>query len=142
VDSPITVAETALKRGVKVIGKDVDISDRAGDAWLTGVSWNWGPMMVDLVKAIDAGTWEPSHVRGDLATGHAVLDPFGASVPEDVQKKTLALKDKIVAGDLKVFSGPIVKQDGTTAVPAGEGMTMDAIETMDFLVKGVNGTTG
>ncbi len=142
VDSPITVAETALKRGVKVIGKDVDISDRAGAAWLTGVSWNWGPMMVDLVKQIDAGTWTPSHVRGDLATGNVVLDPFGPSVPEDVQKKALALKDKIVAGEKKVFVGPLVKQDGTTAVPAGEAMPMEKIETMDFLVKGVNGTTG
>jgi len=142
VDSPITIAETALKRGVKVIGKDVDISDRAGETWLTGVSWNWGPMMVDLVKEIDAGTWEPSHVRGDLASGNAVLDPFGTSVPDDVQKKALELKDKIVAGDMKVFAGPIVKQDGTTAVPAGEDMSMEAIETMDFLVKGVNGTTG
>lgn len=141
VDSPITIAETALKRGIYVIGKDVDISDRAGTSWLTGVSWNWGPMMVDLVKAIDADTWEPGHVRGDLASGNAVLDKFGPAVPADVQAKVLALKDEIVAGKKPVFAGPILKQDGSVAVPAGQTMTLEQIETMDFLVKGVVGST-
>ncbi len=141
VDSPITIAETALKRNVYVIGKDVDISDRAGDAWLTGVSWDWGPMMVDLVKEIDAGTWKPSHVRGDLATGNVVLDPFGKAVPEDVQALATAAKESLIAGDNAVFAGPIERQDGSIAVPKGETMTPEAIETMDFLVKGVIGST-
>jgi basic membrane lipoprotein Med (substrate-binding protein (PBP1-ABC) superfamily) len=141
VDSPITIAETAVKRGVYVIGKDVDIKDRAGESWLTGVSWSWGPMMVDLVKEIDAGTWKPSHVRGDLATGNAVLDPFGPAVPDDVQKSVTALKDEIVAGKKAVFSGPIYRQDGSLALPEGETMTLEAIETMDYLVKGVVGST-
>ncbi len=141
VDSPITIAETALKRGVYVIGKDVDISDRAAGAWLTGVSWDWGPMMVDLVKEIDAGTWKPSHVRGDLATGNAVLDPFGPAVPAEVQTAVTALKDKIIAGQAAVFAGPVVRQDGSIAVPKGKTMTLEEIETMNFLVKGVIGST-
>jgi basic membrane lipoprotein Med (substrate-binding protein (PBP1-ABC) superfamily) len=141
VDSPITIAETAVKRGVYVIGKDVDIKDRAGESWLTGVSWSWGPMMVDLVKEIDAGTWKPGHVRGDLASGNAVLDPFGPAVPDDLQKSVTALKDEIVAGKKAVFSGPIYRQDGSLALPEGETMTLEAIETMDYLVKGVVGST-
>src|SRR3546814_11538248 len=40
VDSPITIAETAEKRGIYIIGKDVNIMDRAPKAWLTGVSWH------------------------------------------------------------------------------------------------------
>ncbi|WP_416897107.1 MAG: BMP family ABC transporter substrate-binding protein [Minwuia sp.] len=141
VDSPITIAQTAEKRGVYIIGKDVDISDRAPNAWLTGVSWNWGPMMVDMVKEIKAGTWKPGHVRGDLASGHAVLDPFGKNVPEFVQTKVLAMKEDIIAGKMNIWTGPIVKQDGTTVVGAGEAMTMEQIETTDFLVKGVIGST-
>ena len=139
VDSPITIGETATKRGVYIIGKDVDISDRVPEAWLTGVSWNWGPMMADLVKEVQAGTWTPSHVRGDLASGHAVLDPFGKAVPEDLQKKVLAMEDEIVAGRKDIWEGPIVKQDGTEVVPAGTAVSMEQVETMDFLVKGVIG---
>lgn len=141
VDSPITIAETAEKRGIHIIGKDVNVMDRAPKAWLTGVSWNWGPMMVDLVKEIQAGTWKPSHVRGNLASANAVLDPFGAAVPADVQAKVLAVKDEIVAGKKKIWTGPILKQDGSEALAAGATMPMEAVETMDFLVKGVTGST-
>ncbi|AEQ52386.1 bmp family protein [Pelagibacterium halotolerans B2] len=84
-DSPITIAQTAEQRGVYVIGKDVDVMDRAPEAVLTGVSWNWGPMMLDLVEEIHAGTWEPSPVRSDLAGGAAVLDPFNDVIPADFQ---------------------------------------------------------
>lgn len=134
VDSPITIAETAPKHGVMVIGKDVDISERAGEVWLTGVSWNWGPMMEDLVKQIQAGTWEPSHVRSDLAGGAAVLDPFGPKAPE-----ALAAKERIVSGDLDIWAGPIVTQSGETVTAEGSTMGAEAVETMDFLVRGVVG---
>ena len=141
VDSPITIAQTAEKRGIYIIGKDVNIADRTPNAWLTGVSWDWGPMMLDLVKQIDAGTWKPTHVRGDLASGNAKLDPFGKAVPADVQAKVLALKDDIIAGKKVVWTGPVVKQDGTVVAAEGVKLTMEQIETMDFLVEGVIGST-
>ncbi|MBI2749617.1 MAG: BMP family ABC transporter substrate-binding protein [Burkholderiales bacterium] len=140
VDSPITIAQTAEKRGVYIIGKDVNVMDRAPKAWLTGVSWNWGPMMAKLVQEVQAGKWKPSHVRGNLASGHAVLDPFGRAVPESVRKSVLATKDQIVKGAKVVWQGPIVRQDGTTAVGAGQKMTLEQIETINYLVKGVIGS--
>ncbi|MDF1720720.1 MAG: BMP family ABC transporter substrate-binding protein [Minwuia sp.] len=141
VDSPITIGQTAEKRNVFIIGKDVDISDRVPNAWLTGVSWNWGPMMVGMVKDIKAGTWKPGHVRGNLASGHAVLDPFGMAVPADVQAKVLALKDAIIKGDREVWSGPVSHQDGTVILKEGETMSMEQIESMNYLVKGVIGAS-
>ena len=64
VDSPITIAQAAEKRGIFMIGKDVDIHDRAPKAIITGVSWDWGPMMVEEIKEIKAGTWKPTeHAR-------------------------------------------------------------------------------
>lgn len=141
VDSPITIAQTAEKRGIHIIGKDVNIMDRAANAWLTGVSWNWGPMMVDLVEQIQSGAWKPSHVRGNMKTGHAVLDPFGQAVPEDVRQQVLDMKEKIISGDKVVWEGPIVAQNGETVVAAGKRMTLEEIETMNWFVKGVIGTT-
>jgi len=140
VDSPITIAQTAEKRKVYIIGKDVNVMDRAPNSWLTGVSWNWGPMMVKMVDEIRAGKWKPSHVRGNLATGHAVLDPFGKSVPEAVRKKVLATKDDILKGKKVVWQGPIARQDGSAAVPAGTKMTLEQIESMNYLVQGVIGS--
>lgn len=141
VDSPITIAQTAEKRGVFVIGKDVNIMDRAPAAWLTGVSWNWGPMMKQMVDEIHSGTWEPSHVRSDLAGGAAVFDPFGESVAEATQTKVLALKDDIISGVKNIWEGPIMTQDGTEVAASGAALDMDSVETMDFLVKGVIGST-
>src|SRR5580704_221994 len=141
VDSPITIAQAAEKRGIYIIGKDVDIHDRAPKAWLTGVSWNWGPMMNGLVEEVKAGTWKPSLVRGNLASGAAVFDPFGAAVPADVQAKVLAVKADIVSGKKVVWTGPITKQDGTMAGGEGEKLPLPAIESMDYFVKGVVGST-
>ena len=141
VDSPITIAQTAEKRKVFIIGKDVNVMDRAPNVWLTGVSWNWGPMMVKMVEEIRAGKWKPSHVRGNLATGHAVLDPFGKAVPEPLRKQVLATKDDILKGKKVVWQGPVTRQDGSVAVPAGTKMTLEQIESMNYLVKGVIGST-
>lgn len=141
VDSPITIAQTAEQRGVYIIGKDVNVMDRAPGAWLTGVSWNWGPIMAELVEQVHAGTWEASHVRSDLAGGAAVLDPFGEAVPEEVQADVLAKKEMILSGAFDIWSGPIASQDGTVVVEAGTVLDMESVETMDFLVEGVVGST-
>jgi basic membrane protein A len=140
VDSPITIAQTAEKRGILMVGKDVDVHDRAPKAWLTGVSWNWGPMMEKTVREIQGGAWTPAALHGDLASGTVVLDPFGASVPADVQAKVLAEKADILAGKKVVWAGPISKQDGAPAAAAGEKMPREAIESMTWLVKGVIGS--
>lgn len=140
VDSPMTIAQTAEKRGIHVVGKDVDVSRLAPKAVLTGASWNWGPTMLKLVKEIQAGTWKPSHVRGDLKDGTVVLDGFGPAVPEAVRKTILAKKDDILADRFKVWAGPMTGQDGKPLLPAGTPMPMEQLESMQFFVKGVIGT--
>ena len=140
VDSPITIAQTAEKRGIHVIGKDVDVSKFAPKAVLTGASWNWGPTMVEQVKQIKAGTWKPAHVRGDLKDGTVVLDPFGPAVDEAMRKTILAKKDEILQDKFVVWSGPMTGQDGKAILPAGKPMDMQMLESMNFFVQGVIGT--
>jgi basic membrane lipoprotein Med (substrate-binding protein (PBP1-ABC) superfamily) len=140
VDSPMTIAQTAEKRGIHVVGKDVDVSHLAPKAVLTGASWNWGPTMLKLTKEIQAGTWKPSHVRGDMKDGTVVLDKFGPAVPADAQKAILAKKDEILKGSFVVWSGPMVAQDGKELLPAGKPMPMAQLESMGVFVKGVQGT--
>lgn len=140
VDSPMSIAQTAEKRGIHVVGKDVDVSNLAPKAVLTGASWNWGPTMLKLTKEIQAGTWKPSHVRGDLKDGTVVLDKFGPAVPEAVRKTILAKKAEIVGDKFVVWSGPLTAQDGKELLPAGKPMPMEQLESMGFFVKGVIGT--
>lgn len=140
VDSPITIAQTAEKRGIHVVGKDVDVARFAPKAVLTGASWNWGPTMVKVVNEIKAGTWKPSHIRGDLKDGTVILDAFGPAVPDATRKTILAKKADILADKFEVWSGPMSGQTGAEILAAGKPMGMEMLESMDFFVKGVIGT--
>jgi len=139
IDSPITLAKTAQQRGIYVVGKDVNVQKYAEKAYLTGASWNWGPMMAKLVQSIWSGTWEPSHVRGDLKDGSAKLDPLGDAVPAAIKAQVAATEADILSGKRVVWKGPLTKQDGSPAAPAGQVMPMENVETMSYLVKGVIG---
>jgi basic membrane protein A len=140
VDSPITISKTAQRRGIYVVGKDVNVQKFADKAYLTGASWDWGPMMAKLVKDIWAGTWKPSHVRGDLKDGAVKLDPLGPSVPAAVAERVTAAHKSILSGEFVVWKGPLKKQDGTLAANGGKSMSLPEVETMNYLVQGVIGT--
>jgi basic membrane protein A len=139
IDSPITLAKTAQQRGIFVVGKDVNVQKFAEKAYLTGASWDWGPMMVKLVSEIWGGTWKPSHVRGDLKDGSVKLDPLGDAVAAPLKDRISSAQAEILSGKRVVWKGPITKQDGTLAAPAGQAMALEDIETMGYLVKGVLG---
>ena len=139
VDSPITLAKTAQARGIYVVGKDVDVQKFAAKAYVTGASWNWGPMMAKLVQEIWGKTWKPSHVRGDIKDGTVVLDAFGTVVPGVLSDKILATKADILSGKHVVWKGGLTKQDGSKVGADGKAMTLNEVETMGYLVKGVLG---
>lgn len=139
VDSPITLAKTAQTRGIYVVGKDVNVQKFAQKAYLTGASWNWGPMMERLVSEIWQKSWKPSHVRGDMKDGTVVLDPFGAAVPGVLADAILATKADILSGKRVVWKGGFAKQDGSKVGVEGKAMTLPEVETMGYLVQGVLG---
>lgn len=140
IDSPITLAKTAQKRGIFVVGKDVDVQRFAEKAYLTGASWNWGPMMAKLVQQIWKKEWKASHVRGDLKDGTVQLDPLGAAVPPAIRDQVLTTKADILSGKTIVWKGPITKQDGAVVGADGKPFALESVETMNYLVKGVIGT--
>ena len=137
VDSPINYTQTAEQRGVYAVGYHADASKFAPQGWLVGAEWNWGPMMVDIVTSIQDGTWEPTHLRGNLTTGATQLTEFGDNAPEEVRERVLQARDEIMAGDLHIWHGPVVDQTGNELY--SDEMPMEAAESMDFLVQGVQG---
>jgi basic membrane protein A and related proteins len=139
IDSPITLAKTAEQRGIWVVGKDVNVQRFAEKAYLTGASWDWGPMLAKLVQSIWAGTWKPSHVRGDLKDGSVALDPIGPAVPAPIHDQVMSARADILSGKRVVWKGPLTRQDGALAAPAGQAMALEEVETMGYLVKGVIG---
>jgi basic membrane protein A and related proteins len=140
VDSNLTMAQVAEKRGISFIGQYYDASSIAPHAWLVGNYYHWGPMMVDIIKEVQAGTWKERPILATLAGGQLQMTPYGPGVPESAKP----LLDKTIAEfkgrTRNLWAGPIRGQDGTVIVPAGTVLSPDKVTEMNFFVEGVVGT--
>ena len=142
-DCTKTIIQTAEAGGAKSVGYHYDASELAPEGWVTGSEWNWAPLYTDIVESVLAGEFVESPYNGDYRVGLQTGDnpfvssPFGASVTEETKEEVAAAEERIVADG--VFVGPVIAQDGSTAVPEGESLDYAAVEQMDFLVQGVQG---
>ncbi|MCG2634677.1 MAG: BMP family ABC transporter substrate-binding protein [Gammaproteobacteria bacterium] len=139
VDSPITYTRVAEKRGVFSVGYHADASKFAPEGWLVGAIWNWGPMMVNIVKSVEDGSWISGHIRGGLKTGDSILSAYGPSVSSETQDQVAALQAEILTGAFNIWQGPILAQDGSEKAATGAVLSGTGLEGMDFLVQGVVG---
>jgi len=139
-DNPITVVQTAEKSGVYSIGCHADLQKFAPKRWLTGATWDWGPLYVKIAKSIEDRSWMSGNYRYAMRDGYVKLSSFGTSVPKNVQAEALAVRRHIEDGTFVVFSGPLKDRNGKQLLPAGEKPSVDFIESMNWLVPGVEGT--
>jgi basic membrane lipoprotein Med (substrate-binding protein (PBP1-ABC) superfamily) len=142
VDSPVTVVKTAEERGIKVIGFHSDALEQfAPNGWLTGVAYTWGPLFTRIVESVVDGSWTSEHIRGGIESDYVTLANFGPSVSEETKAKIAEAEAALVSGELKIFQGPILDNEGTVRIPEGEAGGMELLDTTDWLVEGVIGQT-
>jgi basic membrane protein A len=139
VDSPAT-GKVAEAKGVKWVGYDSDASAAAPKAYLTAAVYDWGPYYVSRVKAAMDGTWKTGSYYGNLADAFVQLAPFGPDVSEATKSAIQAEMDKLKSTPQAEFTGPIADQGGTQKIPAGQQATMDELLSIDWLVKGIEGS--
>ena len=132
-------SRAACGKGVPAIGYGTDSVKYGAACALTSTTFQWGPLYVDIVKKLLAGTWKNDQVFVGFEAGGVGLAPFGRAVPKDVQRKVLALKAKMAKGDDMSFAGPIVDQAGTLRVKKGEKAPDAELLSMRWLVRGVQG---
>ncbi|MGF1623495.1 MAG: BMP family ABC transporter substrate-binding protein [Alphaproteobacteria bacterium] len=136
--APLVAAEEA---GIWSIGFQNDMSAAAPTGHLTSVVFNWDTYFVPAVQAIAAGNWES---RGlplvGLDYGTADITALNPAVPADVVEQIVATRQAFIDGTATPFDGPVVKQDGTEVVAAGESLDDGGLWGMDYLVEGVTGT--
>ena len=112
----------------------------APDKCLTTPYWNWGPVYLNLIKQIRAGTWKPGNDYLDAKDG--VVGLFGfmegqtpqAGVPAEVIPMVKAKLADMVAGKFTrkdVFMGPIKDNTGKIIVPAGVSLTDEDLQGID-----------
>jgi basic membrane protein A len=138
-DSPVTVAKSAEKAGVMTVGYQTDVSRFAPKGWLTGQMWNWGPLYVKIAREVIEKRWAPDFYRYGLKDGCTTLSPFGKSVPKVVRDEALALKEKIINGQVAVFQGPLSDRSGQERLETGKTPDEKLLDKMKWFVPGVEG---
>ena len=141
VDSPSTVLSTAESRGVYSIGfQSLAAQQFAPEYWISGTGYTLGDKLTWLASTVIDGTWEPIFLRCGMADGCMAVAPFGAKVPAEVQDYVNQVRADLEAGNIIVFKGPILDQDGNVKVAEGEELTDDMMSSVDWFVKGVIGS--
>ena len=140
-DCTKTVVEAAEREGVWVTGFHYDASAAAPNYWITGVTWNWGPIMAQIVHEIRTGVYRSSVKLAGIDAGWAKLAQFGSGVDESTRQMVLDTVEGLRDGSVQPFSGPIYDQDGEVRIAKGETATDEYLQGVDWLVQGVVGRT-
>ncbi|MFW5489844.1 MAG: BMP family ABC transporter substrate-binding protein [Desulfovibrio sp.] len=133
--------EAAQEKGVYSIGYNSDMSKFAPKSQLTAAIWNWGVMYKDIIEQVKAGTWKSEQLWWGIDKGVVDIAPYGPMVPESVKTTTEEAKAQLLAGEIKVFQGPLMDQSGAVKVEKGKTLTDPEILGMNWFVKGIVGTT-
>lgn len=143
VDSPITVVQTAEKRGMRSIGyHSKALSEFAPNGWVSGVNFQFGDYFTKLANDVISGKYKSEQVRGDLKSGMVSLAPYGKNVPDDVKKTIDAALADFSSGKLKSpYQGPIKDQSGTLRIKEGEVPDANFVNTVNWFPEGVIGQT-
>ncbi len=134
--APLQVAE---ERGVLGIGQASDMSKFAPKAQMTAIIDNWNDYYVSRAQAVLDGDWSSIDVWGGINDGMVEMAPFNTALDAQVVADAQAAMDKIVAGELKPFTGPINDQSGTEVVAEGDEVSDEDLLKMDWYVEGVVG---
>jgi len=118
----------------------IDSCSPAPEKCLGTPYWNWGPVYLDIVKQIQAGTWKPGNAYLDADSG--IVGFYGfmegqtpqPGVPASVIPLIKAKLADMLAGKFTrfdVFKGPIKDNTGKVIVPDGVSLTQEDLEGID-----------
>lgn len=141
VDSPATVISTAESRAVYSIGfQSLHAQEFAPEYWISGTGYTLGGTLTWLASTVIDGTWEPIFLRCSLWDGCMAMAPFGPKVPQEVQDEVMAMSAAVESGEVVVFKGPILDQEGNVVIAEGEELTPDVMSSVDWFVQGMVGS--
>ena len=137
-DTP-SVVTVAQAEGVYVVNTGSDMSEHGPDAVLASVTHDWTAYFVEQVGAHLDGTFVGGDERGGLSTGMVDVVAWSDDLSEEQLAEILAVEASFIDGTGHPFTGPLIDQDGTERVAAGEVLADPDIFGIDWLVEGVTG---
>jgi simple sugar transport system substrate-binding protein len=133
------VVQAAEEKGKYAVGYHSDMSKYGPNAHLTATTHHWGDYYVEIVREALAGNWKPSSVWGGYAEGMIRLAPLNQAIPQQLQARIRSMEKQLTDGSLHAFAGPVIDQDGKTIVPAGQNMSDEQLNQMNYYLQGVVG---
>ncbi|HSN78051.1 MAG TPA: BMP family ABC transporter substrate-binding protein [Anaerolineae bacterium] len=131
--------KAAMDAGAFSIGYDSDMRTVVGDTVLTSPVWNWGPKYIEIVKAIQEGTYQSESFYGLLKDGTFDLAEFSPLVDDATKQLVEQRRQELIDGKFQVFCGPLMSASGVEILPEGKCMTLGEKLAMDFFIEGVQG---
>lgn len=131
------VLQVAEEHGKMTIGYHSDMRAFAPTAALTSAVWHWDGLYQLLAEDLLAGSWQSEQIWWGMKEGAVGLAPLSDRVPAALVEEVERQRQAIVAGQLRVFEGPIRDTAGAVQVPSGRLMSDADLLTMDFFVQGV-----
>jgi basic membrane protein A and related proteins len=133
------VLQTAEKQGKHAFGWDSDMSKYGPRAHLGSAIINWAPYYKKAVKDVLDGTWKSGQTWWGVKEGAIDLVSLSADVPAPLKQKLETVKSGLKSGSYAIWKGPVVEQDGTTVLKAGETADDKFLHGINFYVRGVQG---
>lgn len=101
----VGVIDAAIAKNVWALGAMTDQNHLGPKNVLTSVTWNLGPLVVDVAKAVEAGTWKSENWSYGIAKGSVGLADFhglDSNVDPEVMKRVNDKIEAIKAGSFEV----------------------------------------
>lgn len=134
-----TIIETCEANNIMCVGYHVDTMDLAPNTFIIGAIDAFEKQEETFKAAID-GNFKAEIVRGGYQEGMCKNTACNSNiVPDDVAEKVQETVEALMSGELVVYKGQILGQDGTVKVEEGQTLTETEIDGMDYFVKGVVG---
>jgi simple sugar transport system substrate-binding protein len=138
------VMAAAQERGKLAVAYHSDMRNVAPDAQILAVTHQWGAYYTQRARAVLDGSWKSGNVWGGVREGMIRVEGFGSRVPKAVQDEVVARQKDIASGKLQPFAArvAVLDNEGHVVIPAGTRLSDAQIQTMNYLVAGVQGKAG
>ncbi|WP_369973839.1 BMP family ABC transporter substrate-binding protein [Pelomonas sp. KK5] len=133
------VLQVAQVRGKRAFGVYSDMTAYAPKASLGSAIINWTPYYTYAVQGYLDGTWKTGSSLWGVKEGSVDLVSLASDVPAATRTKLDHVKESIKAGTFAVWTGPVFDQAGKEVLSKGTRATDAYLDSINFLVKGVEG---
>ena len=133
--------QAAQKRGVFVIGYNMDRREEFPDVFLTAPVWNWGAFYRARLQECFEGRFKGKAYFDGYGKDVFYAAPLSKLAAPGTEAAVAVARAKLASGTWDVFYGPIYDQAGQLRIPPGENISdKELLESFDWFVDGVEGS--